>query len=112
MGFKKFKPDINQVRQWKNFVETNTTLFSQAGMPSLIWSREDRWQDFLHHGRLEMDDDLTGYRYPHADIPEHQSLVLLIERYFELRGTCVSLWPGLLSLEEEQTFAEQFAPKL
>ena len=67
MGFRKQKPQIEELHQWREFLVTHAALIHNLGLPAVIMESEDHWRNFIHNGKLEMADDLTYYSLPSHD---------------------------------------------
>ena len=68
--------------EWARFVEANRHVISATGMPALVTSSIDHFDDFLSHGALNRHPDPGTFNVESLSPEQYAALVTLAESYF------------------------------
>ena len=97
VSYRRSRDDAHKARTWQDFTVSQRELFDSSGLPGVLTSDQDAFEDFLMHGFLPMPGGLAdGTRFSADELAPTQrdSLDELAALYVEqVRDPGVSLGP-------------------
>ena len=69
-------------RLWRKWLTQNQRQLSGCGLPEIVLTDENHWQDFLLHGYLDHHSDDSNFALENLSLQEQSNLLSFLE--FEL----------------------------
>ena len=80
MGFRRSPDRIAAERDWRRFVEHNSTVIAAAGLPPRATATVGEWDDILMHGYLPGDPG--AFNIDRLSPVQYASLLEFVSNYF------------------------------